>query len=350
MVQLHQSLMTSTFTRSLRPIIRLSLFIILIRTFIAISSTNWLCTWIGLEINILRFIPFLTKSSKQKNIEAICKYLIIQASASTIILFSRHIAYNDCSQASIYHIILSFSLIIKMGIFPAHFWLPSVLQCCDWNGAIIISTWQKIAPAIILINNTNTNNYNLIWFLVARIFTGGLIGLNQTDIKSILAYSSIRHIGWFLIPHICGITYQSWYYFIIYIIIIIPIFTLFQIYSYDNPRLRRNILNIPINIKLNSLLLILSLAGLPPLSGFVPKLIVIYTTILIAPEVAIAIVIISCLSLLFYLKLSINVFLTKKYVETLIKLDRYTITSLITRLLFTPLIFIIYAMILFNKS
>ncbi|ESO00481.1 hypothetical protein HELRODRAFT_83189, partial [Helobdella robusta] len=76
---------------------------------------------IGLEINILRFIPFLTKSIKQKNIEAICEYLVVQAFASSIILFSGFLIYNNYGSINVYCIILSFALITKIGIFPSYY-------------------------------------------------------------------------------------------------------------------------------------------------------------------------------------------------------------------------------------
>nr|YP_010725976.1 NADH dehydrogenase subunit 2 [Helobdella europaea]WDY83671.1 NADH dehydrogenase subunit 2 [Helobdella europaea] len=333
--------MIITFIHSLTPTMRLSALIMFISTIMAMSSTNWFCTWVGLEINMLSFIPFLTKSTKQKNMEAMCKYLIVQAFASSIMLFSGYMAYNHYESMNIYCMILSFAFMTKMGMFPSHYWFPSVLQSCDWAGAMILSTWQKVAPAVIMINNVKSDYTELTVFLLISILIGGLLGLNQTDAKTILAYSSISHMGWFLMPHICGLTYQSWYYFIMYFAMVIPIFMMFQVYSYKDPNMSSNILTMPTNMKFNMLLLLLSLAGLPPLSGFTPKLMVIYTVSVVLPEAAMFIVISSCLSLLFYLNLSINILMSKKYMSYYVTMDKYVFISMIISFMFTPMLYII---------
>nr|AAF31685.1 NADH dehydrogenase subunit 2 [Helobdella robusta] len=333
--------MIISFIRSLTPTMRLSAVIMVISTIMAVSSTNWFCTWIGLEINMLSFIPFLTKSTKQKNMEAMCKYLVIQAFASSIMLFSGFLMYNNYESVNVYCMILSFALMTKMGMFPSYYWFPSVLQCCDWAGAMILSTWQKVAPAMIMVNNVKSDQIELIVFLLFSIMIGGAVGLNQTDAKTILAYSSISHMGWFLLPHMCGMSYQSWYYFMMYVMMVAPIFMLLQVYTYNNPNMSSNILTMPTNMKFSLLLLILSLAGLPPLSGFVPKLMVIYTVSSTLPEVAVLIVIFSCMSLLFYLNLGINILMTKKDMVYCLTMDKIIFTTMVTSLMFTPLLYII---------
>nr|QMS48893.1 NADH dehydrogenase subunit 2 [Haementeria acuecueyetzin] len=331
--------MLHKFALSMTSMMWLSLFIMIISTFMAISSSNWFCSWVGLEINMLSFLPFLTKSNKQKNAEAVTKYLIMQACASTIMLYSGYLLMFMPQYMKMSSMILFFAFTMKLGMFPAHYWFPSVVQGCDWMGMMILSTWQKIAPAIILMNNIKQPHIELISLLIFSIILGSLLGLNQTDVKTIMAYSSISHMGWMLLPHMYGMTYQSLYYLIMYFMLFIPILLIFHIYSYNNPNISSNYMYMPINMKLISLLLILSLAGLPPLSGFVPKLMVIYTVALHNLTVMILIVIISCMSLLFYLNLSLNIIMTSKNLMMNLPIDKFTIMSFMMSILFTPLLF-----------
>uniref|UniRef100_A0AAT9J428 NADH-ubiquinone oxidoreductase chain 2 n=1 Tax=Haementeria sp. COZEM-ANN-HIR-001/002 TaxID=3157987 RepID=A0AAT9J428_9ANNE len=331
--------MLHKFALSLSPMMWLSLFIMVISTFMAISSSNWFCTWVGLEINMLSFLPFLTKSNKQKNMEAVIKYLIIQACASTTMLYMGYMIMINPQYNKLYYMFLYFAFMMKLGMFPAHYWFPSVIQSCDWMGMMILSTWQKIAPAVVMLNNITYSYQELLLFMFLSILTGGLLGLNQTDVKTIMAYSSISHMGWMLIPCMYGMSYLSLCYLLMYFMMITPILFIFHLYSYENPNMSNNIMNMPVNMKFISLLLLLSLAGLPPLSGFIPKLMVINIMVQHNPLITMMIVIISCLSLLFYMKLSINIVTTSKTLLLNLHLDKYTITTLISSIMFTPLLF-----------
>nr|YP_009255781.1 NADH dehydrogenase subunit 2 [Placobdella lamothei]CVK87340.1 NADH dehydrogenase subunit 2 [Placobdella lamothei] len=330
--------MVYKFILSLSPMMRLSLLIMFISTMMAISSTNWLMIWVGLEINMLSFIPFMTKSSKQKNIEAVCKYLVIQACASCIMLYFGYVALSMFTQIPLNEMALVFAFTMKLGMFPAHYWFPSVLQSCDWAGGMMLATWQKVAPAMILISSVWSDHDYLSLILLLSITLGGLLGLNQTDAKAILAYSSVSHMGWFLMPHMCGMSYISYYYFLMYMLITLPIFFLFQVYTYDNPNTSSNIMLMPDNMKLSLVLMLLSLGGLPPLSGFIPKLMVIYSMMTYWPMLTVLVTMISCISLYFYLKLAMNIIMVNKSLLFNIYMDKYLLLSMTTTFLLTPFI------------
>jgi len=88
------------------------------------------------------------------------------------------------------------ALALKVGLAPAHFWLPEVLQGLDLTTGLILSTWQKLAPfALIVQVAPSVNSYLMITLGLASTFIGGWGGLNQTQLRKILAYSSIAHLG-----------------------------------------------------------------------------------------------------------------------------------------------------------
>nr|QNV11849.1 NADH dehydrogenase subunit 2 [Theromyzon tessulatum] len=298
--------------KSLSPMMFLALIMMIMGTFLALSGSNWFSIWLGLEINMFSFIPFMSKSTTAKNCEAAAKYLLIQVAASMIMLYSGYIVISMYSQNLVYYWFLTFAFLMKLGAFPAHYWFPSIMQSCDWLGSMMLATWQKIAPAMILLMNTYTNQNMLMVVVIINTYLGGILGSNQTDIKTILAYSSVAHMGWFLMPLMYDMPYQSMYYLIMYITMSAPIFLMMQVYTYNNPNTNNNIMSLNNNMKFSLMLMILSLGGLPPLSGFIPKLMIMYNSALMYPLLTIILTIITCISLYFYLTLSFNLMLSNK--------------------------------------
>lgn len=216
----------------------------------------------ALELNIISFVPILSSSNWFQETEATLKYLLFQALGSRLILIR-------IIDLHIYTLAL-FGLLIKLGAAPFHFWFPSVIKSSSWLNALILITWQKIAPLILIISsfrNTHPQIISLIGILNALL--GGLSGLNQTHLRALLAYSSIGHIGWIitvsLMSPFTSILYLTFYIFISIPIIWASFLSNIQSIKFSNkPR--------PYIFYLTVLPCILSLRGLPPFIGFFPKL------------------------------------------------------------------------------
>lgn len=198
--------------------------------------------------------------------------------------------------------IISSTFIIKIGISPFHFWFPIVIEGLRWINNLILMTWQKIAPIILL-------SYCLNFYLfIISIFLSSIFsrinGLNQTSIRKLLAYSSINHLGWItariLINENIWIIYFLFYSFltisIIFIFNTFKIFNLNQIFSFLN---FKNLIKTFIFIPL------LSLGGLPPFLGFFPKWIVI-ERLIINNYLLLSLILIyfTLITLYFYLRIS----------------------------------------------
>lgn len=84
---------------------------------------------------------------------------------------------------------------MKVGLAPTHFWLPEVLQGLDLTTGLILSTWQKVAPFALLLQIPHHNPTLLVILGLLSTLIGGWGGLNQTQLRKILAYSSIAHLG-----------------------------------------------------------------------------------------------------------------------------------------------------------
>lgn len=233
--------------------------------------------WIGLEINLLSFIPLIKSHNNIFPAEATLKYFITQALASAIILFSIILILNssDFIQTNlnyIHNLIINSALITKIGAAPFHAWFPEVADGLNWINNLILITWQKIAPIIILIYNFNSLFFRIIIIICSLI--RGILGLNQVRLRKLMAYSSINHIAWIL-ARILNYKIIWFRYFLIYSFILLSIILLFNHFKIYYIKQLFISLNINKTLKIFFILNFLSLGGLPPFLGFLPKWLVI---------------------------------------------------------------------------
>nr|ABR28234.1 NADH dehydrogenase subunit 2 [Lamprotornis chalcurus] len=285
---------------------------LILGTTIAITSNHWITAWAGLEINTLAILPLISKSHHPRAIEAATKYFLVQAAASTLILFSSmtnawHIGQWDITQLTCPTscAILTSAVAMKLGLAPFHFWFPEVLQGCSLTTGLLLSTAMKFPPITLLYMTSQSLNPSLlIAMAILSTALGGWMGLNQTQTRKILAFSSISHLGWMAV-----------------IMVYSPKLALINFYLYATLTATVFlILDATKTLKLTTLmtawtktpsltamlmLALLSLAGLPPLTGFLPKWLIIQELVNqeMAPA-ATAIALLSLLSLFFYLRLA----------------------------------------------
>lgn len=244
-------------------------------TLISISSYSWFSIWIGLEINILSFIPLVIKKDNIFLSESTIKYFFVQSIGSIIVLVSVLFILNYSEfivpQINSLIIIINLALLIKLGSAPLHFWFPEIVEGLRWINCLILLTWQKVAPFILIMNNKI--NFNLLVIaIVCCLIVRSVISFNQIRIRKILAFSSINNIAWILCCLQCS--YTIWvFYFIIYCFIRVSIVLILDYYSIN---FINQVFNLTNKNKILLILNLLSLGGLPPFIGFFPKWIVIY--------------------------------------------------------------------------
>nr|YP_009240860.1 NADH dehydrogenase subunit 2 [Pseudargyria interruptella]AJZ71890.1 NADH dehydrogenase subunit 2 [Pseudargyria interruptella] len=250
------------------------LFMLFFSTLISISSNSWIGCWIGLEINLLSFIPLISNSNNLFSSEASLKYFLIQSIASINFLFFillKMTLLKNFEMNNLFSILMNSPLLMKMGSAPLHFWFPNIIEGMSWFNSFILMTWQKISPMILLSYLFNKNFLILIIILNAIVGAGG--GLNQTSLRKLMTYSSIYNLSWMLSSIM--ISENLWlFYFLFYSFLISIMCFLFHMLNlyYLNQLF---FININYKIKLNFLINFLSLGGLPPFIGFLPKWIVI---------------------------------------------------------------------------
>nr|AXS65881.1 NADH dehydrogenase subunit 2 [Bostrichoidea sp. 4 KM-2017] len=246
---------------------------LILGTLIAISSYSWMGMWLGLEINLLSIIPLMNNMKIYVSSESSLKYFITQALASTILLYtiimmSQMNYLNNLFMTSMM-MIMNCSMFTKMGAAPFHFWFPEIMDGLTWMISFIILTWQKIAPMIITMMNISSIKLLLI-IIITSMIIGSIMGLNQTSMRKILAYSSINHIGWMIMSFL--MQFMLWlFYFMIYSLISLILILMMnhEKIFYLNQMMTMMKMNNLLKFSLN--MNFMSLGGLPPFLGFIPK-------------------------------------------------------------------------------
>nr|APH08745.1 NADH dehydrogenase subunit 2 [Glyphostoma sp. JEU-2016] len=304
-------------------------------TLFSISSVHWLAVWAGLEINLIGFLPMLIYQKSTSESESAVKYFIVQALGSSFLIFGSLLSFGPSFTWDLYSsyrfeilgfCVLLSGLSIKLGVFPFHYWLPSVMAGLPWFSCLLLATWQKLAPLFLLVSLFElSESYMLIlmFCLISSgcVITGGVGGMNQTQIRALLAYSSIAHLGWMVFSAVHG----EWLvkvYLVVYILVSLSLFS--SLWASDSGSMK-SISNLKgSNIyQMSIMVLLLSLAGLPPLFGFIPKWLVILVSAKGALMPIIFLLIMgSLVSLFYYLSLFFSMYLNFSKKEGYLVLDQ----------------------------
>nr|ABG25126.1 NADH dehydrogenase subunit 2 [Tympanocryptis pinguicolla]ABG25132.1 NADH dehydrogenase subunit 2 [Tympanocryptis pinguicolla] len=274
------------------------------------SANHWLTAWLGLELNMISILPVIAKQKHPRSTEAATKYFLTQATASALMLFASTMNAWQTGSWDITQLnnklsctLMIIALAMKMGVAPTHFWLPEVMQGSTLATALLITTWQKVAPITLLYTISNHTEPIITLFIgLLSILIGGWGGFNQTQLRKMMAYSSIAHLGWTMTiisisPNIALTN------IIIYMIMSAPFFMLLMTTTSKTLQTMTTTWTHAPTTTIILMLLLLSMAGLPPLTGFTPKLLILDN--LVTHKLALTasiMALLSLLSLTFYLR------------------------------------------------
>nr|AGL34329.1 NADH dehydrogenase subunit 2 [Sturnira lilium paulsoni] len=251
---------------------------VILGTIIVTSSSHWLMVWIGFEMNMLAIIPVLMKTHHPRSTEAATKYFLTQATASMLLMLAVIINLLHSGHWTVTNMInptattiLTLALAMKLGLSPFHFWVPEVTQGIPLSSGLILLTWQKLAPlSIMYTTSPNINSELLITMSALSVMIGGWGGLNQTQLRKIMAYSSIAHMGWMtaILIYNPNMTLLN---LTIYIMMTLTMFMLLITSTTTTTLSLAHTWNKTPLITTITLVTLLSLGGLPLLTGFMPK-------------------------------------------------------------------------------
>nr|QEH58843.1 NADH dehydrogenase subunit 2 [Caroperla siveci] len=290
-------------------------FTLIMGTLISISSNSWFGVWAGLEINLLSFIPLMTNSSNSLTSEASLKYFLTQALASASLLFMVILSALIFSTPNyLFNInlfvntLINSTLLLKMGAAPFHFWFPGVMEGLTWMNGLTLMTWQKIAPLMLLSYGFTLNMFSS-FVIISSIVVGSLGGLNQTSLRKILAYSSISHLGWLTAALIIGENFWNLY-FITYSFLTLTIIIMLKTFNLSHLNQTFSFSSIHPVLKFSLFASLLSLGGLPPFLGFLPKWLVIQSLTEADLKVMITVMVtMTLITLFYYLRIGFSAFM-----------------------------------------
>lgn len=237
-------------------IIVIFLIIYLIRFYLVMSGDDWFIMWLGLEINIMIFILFIFERNRIVRVESCLKYFFIQSVGSAVLI---RIFYLNKEWLDF---CLCLLLRYKIGAGPFFFWFPSVCGGISWMSCFLLISFQKVIPLILMVIFVS---WIIYWIVVLRLIFGVLGSFNQINLKQLIAYSSVYHLGWIILCNISGeINWME--YLLIYSVIIFPVLVCLKYFNIND-------IGMIIKMKYKNwfIFLILRMAGIPPFLGFFLK-------------------------------------------------------------------------------
>ncbi|CAC9517440.1 NADH-ubiquinone oxidoreductase chain N (EC 1.6.5.3) [uncultured Gammaproteobacteria bacterium] len=310
---------------------------------VMVSGYSLLTLYLGLEILSLSLYTLIAIARNRAGaIEAALKYFVLGAIASGLLLYGMSMVYgisgslniaeiatfaNSTVLASREILVLNFGLVFlvigiafKLGAVPFHMWVPDVYQGSPTSVTLFISTVPKIAAVAMLVRLLvdglgSMQSYWSDLFMVLAILSiaiGSIVALMQTNIKRMLAYSTISHVGYVLLGFVTGVItgYSSAVFYILaYVLISLAAFGI--IILLNKKGFEADLISDYKGLSKHSpwfalmmLMIMLSMAGVPPFIGFYAKLFVLQQVISSGMiTVAIIAVVFAVISAYYYLQI-----------------------------------------------
>nr|YP_009907530.1 NADH dehydrogenase subunit 2 [Bothrogonia tongmaiana]QLI54087.1 NADH dehydrogenase subunit 2 [Bothrogonia tongmaiana] len=256
---------------------------------VSISTNNFIMLWSGLELSLMSFIPMMSSKNLLSS-ESMMKYFIVQSMSSSIMI-SGLVLMGINTMQSEYLIVTS--VLIKIGMAPFHNWMLTVIEGMSYQMILIMLTMMKVPPLMVI----SYMNVTLYLPIIISLIVGAIWGINQNSVRKMLGYSSIYNMAYMCS---CIKMISIWSMFMInYSIIITSVLLMFMklnIYYFN--QMMVNSFNKSMNISI--WMLMLSLGGIPPMMGFLGKLMVLEYLLSINQFALTALMVVSSLPVMFY--------------------------------------------------
>lgn len=307
---------------------------------IMISSGSFLTLYLGLELLSLPIYSLIIMNKSKLSSEASMKYFIMGSIASGIFLFGISIVYGMTGSIDLFsvnvvirdsaefsHMVVEYGLIFiisglifKFGAVPFHMWVPDVYEGSPIPITLFIGTIPKLAAVgmsyrlLIDAFPTLIEQYAFLFTIsgILSLFFGNIFALSQCNVKRLLGYSAISHMGFLFFGLIISDTTEFntiIFYIFIYIVSSMTAFTVIMAFSNKFIEFDKfeNFKGLGIKHPLLGIIMLLSmfsLAGVPPTGGFYAKFFILRNLIFCGYiEIALFAVIMSVIGAFYYLKL-----------------------------------------------
>jgi NADH-quinone oxidoreductase subunit N len=280
---------------------------------VMVSGYSLLTLYLGLEILSLSLYTLIAIArDRSEAVEAALKYFVLVAIASGLLLYGMSMIYGISGSLNIGEImafsssatlasrdilVLNFGLVFlvigiafKLGAVPFHMWVPDVYQGAPTSVTMFISTVPKIAAVAMLVRllvdglGMMQSYWSDLFMMLAilSIALGSIVALLQTNIKRLLAYSTISHIGFVLLGFSTGVVSgygAAVFYILAYVLMSLAAFGV--IILLNKKGFEADLISDYKGLSKHSpwfalmmLIVMLSMAGMPPFIGFYAKLLI----------------------------------------------------------------------------
>nr|YP_009502267.1 NADH dehydrogenase subunit 2 [Cacopsylla pyri]AWU48870.1 NADH dehydrogenase subunit 2 [Cacopsylla pyri] len=269
----------------------------------SLSSSSWLSIWIGMEMNLLTFIFLILETKTFNSSESSIKYFLIQSAGSLLFLFSITIQTTYVNEPFfIYALAPPLALMLKSGIAPLHLWTPDISMKLTPLNLFLFITIQKIIPMLIIFSSWSIL---VKWMIPLNIVIGALGGISQSSLNKLIIFSSINNSGWMML----SLTESMFLFYTFFFFYFSMNFLLMNFLMENKIKWAVQIKTQNFFKKLSFVSLMMSLSGLPPFMGFIPKWIILKKILYLLPLISIISILMSVFTLFFYMKLTVNMLL-----------------------------------------
>ena len=324
---------------------------------VMVSSNHFVSTVLGLEtlsMSLYGMIAYPLHSAKSAKfpLEASVKYLVLSAAASGFILFGMALIYaqtGTLSFASVTNLpaaglgdgytIVALLMVVsgmafKLSLAPFHMWTPDVYEGAPLPATAYLATIGKTAMFVVLLRFIQISDalsfdsivIVLALIAVASMLAGNLLALLQDNLKRILAYSSIAHMGYLLLALIAGhyvtgtIAVEAiTFYLIAYVIMSLGAFGVASVISssekeFDSIKEYRGLFWRKPVLAATFIAMLLSLAGIPLTVGFIGKFYIFLTGVESELWMLLGVLVLgSGIGLYYYLRIIYRMFMPEKH-------------------------------------
>jgi NADH-quinone oxidoreductase subunit N len=349
--------------------------------FFMVSSNDIILFYLGLELQSLSlYILAAIDRDNIRSTEAGIKYFVLSALSSGLLLYGCSLLYgftgstnfdvissqlnSDNTGAIFAMVFILVGLAFKISAVPFHMWTPDVYEGSPTSITNFFAVAPKIAGLAVLIRFMQIPFSNilsewqiiLVFLSIASMILGAIAAIGQTNIKRLIAYSSIGHIGYALAGVATGTVSgysSSIYYITIYAVMNIGIFGCLFLMKKDGKYTEKIIDLSGISkknplIALSFMIILFSLAGIPPLGGFFAKFYV-FMAVIENEMYTLAIVglLTTVISAFYYLRI-IKIIYFDKFISPLDEIKNISITSTILLSCIILITFVLYPSLLNN--
>ena len=271
---------------------------------IMVSAGELITIYVGLELMTISFCVLIAYKGDERSKEASLKYLILSAMSSAIFLYGLSLIYGITQTTVIKEIaevlaseqvapleILGMIFLIagfafKIAIVPFHMWAPDIYEGAPTSITVFLAVASKTAGLAVLIRlfMTGMSSVSSYWIeltivlCVITLVLGNLVAIPQTNIKRLLAYSSISQAGYFLLGiiansslGIASVLLYSLFYLFANIGAFGVVIAVSKATGSDEIKDYAYLAKRSPFLAAVMLISLLSLAGIPPLAGFIGK-------------------------------------------------------------------------------